>query len=471
MKYLVIILVSLTCRSGFSQILPEKFQDRQWAYYNQNIQVYNQDLLGKALAEGIAIDYVIEKIETRDFVFHQYNALHVQALRTIDFNEAYNKPFYLLDFDRDKQVSLASVLLYLGENYAQFYGDRHLQRPYLPVEYKTLKDSLNLTECRQFVFDERWYLDTDSSKLHTQIINIGFVPEGLTDPIVWMDIRFFELKILDRLNMENIEGVTSMTEYLRQKPFVAKDITFGYTGYEMQRSVDGFNSELDAYALAEVLKQKAYRKLYKMDKGKNVLVEGEFANGKLNGEWLLNDKEGKKKAVFNFNQGQLEGDYTMFYPSGRIGESGAFLKGLRHGSCFKFYRDKKKLAKLNYSNGLFDGPQLFYYDNGKLYLSFVTSEGKKNGLCTIFYADGKEKMRGQFENDYIFEKWEYNIKLEQGLCSFLRDEEKYHQMSEGMLIGAMDDCTATFDYTFRHEYTQDCYDGFCVLPSIGGEIK
>ena len=273
-------------------------------------------------------------------------------------------------------------------------------------------------------------------------------------------------------------GISSFTEYLNKQPFYAKSLDMYFSRTEVQRGADPFNSELEAYVYAEQMKDEAKRAFYHLPENqksagevKNDKLLGAMPYGIFEGSWTCFDNEGNMLANYHFSNGVLDGDYILYYKNGRVAELGSFKAGLKHGPSTKLYRNKKPLARLNYQNGIFDGPQRFFYANKKPYLTFSFADGKKNGLCTIAYDDGTVKMSGLFKDDYIFDVWEYNIKLEESFCSFLKDQEDYNIRSPNIALGAMKDCTASFEYTFRHELTKDCYNGLCVLPSLGGEVK
>ncbi len=60
---------------------------------------------------------------------------------------------------------------------------------------------------------------------------------------------------------------------------------------------------------------------------------------------------GKKKAVWNFRDGTLDGTYALHFEDETIREEGSYLEGKRHGFFRKYSRKGKLKSEVFYENG------------------------------------------------------------------------------------------------------------------------
>lgn len=109
---------------------------------------------------------------------------------------------------------------------------------------------------------------------------------------------------------------------------------------------------------------------------------GTFQNGDRVGEWISFTTRGDTAQVHNFKSGKLDGPYKIFGKKGMLSEKG------------------------NYVNGEMDGKVKTYFDTGQLELVLRFENGKRNGLATYYYKTGETEQEltlkdNQLHGDFI----------------------------------------------------------------------
>ncbi|MDI1234300.1 MAG: hypothetical protein PSX81_08465 [bacterium] len=110
--------------------------------------------------------------------------------------------------------------------------------------------------------------------------------------------------------------------------------------------------------------------------------EGEFKNGKLNGEWTYWFKDGNKKSGGSYDKGDRTGEWQYFHKNAKLKGKGIWLK------------DEK------------DGVWSFFYDNGEKQEDYNYTKGKKDGEFTEYFNSGKIKEKGKYEKDSLYGPYE-----------------------------------------------------------------
>jgi len=112
--------------------------------------------------------------------------------------------------------------------------------------------------------------------------------------------------------------------------------------------------------------------------------EGEMEGENRVGKWFYYHSDGKTLMIEeNYKNGVLEGEYKAYYKNGKMNEF------------------------LNYENGLLHGNTKRYADNGVLLDDLNYKEGKLHGLANYYNIEGKLIYTGNYENDEKVGDWEY----------------------------------------------------------------
>ena len=101
-------------------------------------------------------------------------------------------------------------------------------------------------------------------------------------------------------------------------------------------------------------------------------------------------KDGEVSYQGNFKNGKPEGEWTTFYPDGKPRWQGNKQNGLNHGSF------------------------TMWYENGRIRMKGHFLEGVKDGLTTIWYDNGFKKQEQQHKMGIptgIWKTWDRNGKL------------------------------------------------------------
>ncbi|HUG70262.1 MAG TPA: hypothetical protein VMM76_21105 [Pirellulaceae bacterium] len=153
------------------------------------------------------------------------------------------------------------------------------------------------------------------------------------------------------------------------------------------------------------------------------ISQAEFDNGELHGTWTIIDSQQRVVGSWQFSRGELDGVATTWYPSGQQRREMTFSQGIPDGestawklngqiAAREFYRDGKQLVPVvtwhdqhqKESEGWmvrsnFTINTKFDWWKGTIEITRSETEGTdvKTGKWTEWYANGTEKFAGTFE--------------------------------------------------------------------------
>lgn len=178
----------------------------------------------------------------------------------------------------------------------------------------------------------------------------------------------------------------------------------------------------------------------------NLLISGNFRNGKKNGLFKFYTEDGNLDYEYNVVDDSLHGKYTTYFDNGKTRSIDHYFFGTLHGD-FKYYHDNGYLmvegkynndkldgvlkeynehgiialktykldslhgkyveyynngnviVETNYLNGQIHGKYNEYYENGNKKLETNYNYGKVNGKYTVWYEDGKINFITSVQND------------------------------------------------------------------------
>jgi len=123
------------------------------------------------------------------------------------------------------------------------------------------------------------------------------------------------------------------------------------------------------------------------------------------GEWLYyhnNSDSIMTKEYYNEN-GELDGEKTVYFKNGQIAETVAYVNGKEHGKAVN-YSDKGVLIKVfTYSEGELHGVYKDYNFEGTLIVDGQFKEGKKHGRWK-YYKNGKLTKEKNYSDPKTFHK-------------------------------------------------------------------
>ena len=119
------------------------------------------------------------------------------------------------------------------------------------------------------------------------------------------------------------------------------------------------------------------------EKGK-LMARGKYsADRQRDSLWVTYAFDGTKLEHAPYVAGVLHGDYSMFYPNGKVMECGTYADGKKHGAWVRFS------------------------DNGTKERSATYAAGRLQGPWVEFDAEGRTAVSGSYVNDLRHGKWTY----------------------------------------------------------------
>ncbi|WP_308992057.1 toxin-antitoxin system YwqK family antitoxin [Mariniflexile litorale] len=133
---------------------------------------------------------------------------------------------------------------------------------------------------------------------------------------------------------------------------------------------------------------KAYVKFF-ASTGK-VISEGQMDGKKYIGEWKYYQKTNNKLLTLEHynDSGSLNGERTVYYPSGQLAEKQIYKNGKLDGVSVMYSNKNVLLSELIYVNGELHGYSKYYSPKAELVAEGLYKNDKKDGIWK-YYKDGK----------------------------------------------------------------------------------
>lgn len=114
--------------------------------------------------------------------------------------------------------------------------------------------------------------------------------------------------------------------------------------------------------------------------------EGKMKGKERVGKWVYYHKDGKTVMMEeNYVDGELNGEFKVFYPDGKLTKKAHYKNGKLDGNSKKYSPKSVLIEDLNYVNGELHGEATFYEKNGNV------------------------KQKGRYENDLKVGFWEVYV--------------------------------------------------------------
>ncbi|XOV66979.1 MAG: toxin-antitoxin system YwqK family antitoxin [Fluviicola sp.] len=124
-----------------------------------------------------------------------------------------------------------------------------------------------------------------------------------------------------------------------------------------------------------------------------------YENGELNGKNKFWNKSGTLINNSYWKNGKQNGLTLIYYQNGNIKEKVYWVNGKQNGLAVLYYANSKIKEKSQWKNDKQDGLTQFYYENGKLEEECSFKDGKLHGPFQLYHENGSIKERGIAEND------------------------------------------------------------------------
>lgn len=125
----------------------------------------------------------------------------------------------------------------------------------------------------------------------------------------------------------------------------------------------------------------------------------DYVKGKLHGKNESWYKNGQRKEISNWSNGNQNGLFEYFYENGKPEERTNWVNGKTEGKSESWYEDGKQKNIKFFKSDLMDGNLKQWYTNGQMQLEANFSLGKKNGKAIKYYKNGNLQAEGFYKND------------------------------------------------------------------------
>ncbi|OIQ36067.1 MAG: hypothetical protein BM563_11520 [Bacteroidetes bacterium MedPE-SWsnd-G1] len=117
--------------------------------------------------------------------------------------------------------------------------------------------------------------------------------------------------------------------------------------------------------------------------------EGEMIEKQRIGKWLYFHKDGKTVMIEeNYENGKLSGEYKLFYENTKLTKLTHYQNGIEHGNCKQYSDSGILIEDVNYVQGQLHGPAIYYETSGELKQKGFYEEDLRVGVWEI-YKDGQ----------------------------------------------------------------------------------
>jgi antitoxin component YwqK of YwqJK toxin-antitoxin module len=150
--------------------------------------------------------------------------------------------------------------------------------------------------------------------------------------------------------------------------------------------------------------------IYKGEKYTGKVIKGNDSfhciNGKINGEYIITDQNGKELIHEYYSNGLLQGEALKYYSNGQLECRINYLNGKYNGKYEKFNVYGKKEFEGNFKNGIENG--FFRVDEKKNHFTFNYLNGQLNGKLRVFDEEGTLSLVRFYEKGSLLNSISYN---------------------------------------------------------------
>jgi len=129
--------------------------------------------------------------------------------------------------------------------------------------------------------------------------------------------------------------------------------------------------------------------------------EGNYINGKKNGNWTFWHENGQKESEGNYINGKKNGNWTYWNEKGQIYREKNYKDGKKDGGQ-TFWSNSSDPSYVwsvgNYKDGKLDGKSSSWHKNGKMRSEHNYTDGKLDGKFTYWHKNGQKELERNFKD-------------------------------------------------------------------------
>jgi len=127
------------------------------------------------------------------------------------------------------------------------------------------------------------------------------------------------------------------------------------------------------------------------------------------GKYTMYYENGTIQAEGNIVNGNPDGLWRSYYPSGNISSSITYVRGMVNMQAIFYYDNVEnvKLADAEFVQDKIEGLYREYYDNGARKTNITYKDGVMDGLVEFYYPTGDIKISGEYKDGLKDGKWEF----------------------------------------------------------------
>ena len=131
-------------------------------------------------------------------------------------------------------------------------------------------------------------------------------------------------------------------------------------------------------------------------------VEGQFADGRQQGEWTYYFENGQVNRKATYKDGKLDGQWDIFRADGTLSAKRAFKDGLRDGDWVTYdATGKQPLTEEHFAGGKEDGVWKVWYPNGQLKQQATFKDGKREGASAEWDDKGQKLFDANWKDNKL----------------------------------------------------------------------
>jgi antitoxin component YwqK of YwqJK toxin-antitoxin module len=110
-------------------------------------------------------------------------------------------------------------------------------------------------------------------------------------------------------------------------------------------------------------------------------------------------QEGQLLEEAHYQDNQLQGERTYYYPDGAVESTEVYENGVLHGKYKKFKEDGTLYIEQEFVNGSMEGWSIRYYPNGKIEEKVFIKDNSEDGPFYEYWENGNMKAEGTYNTN------------------------------------------------------------------------
>ena len=199
---------------------------------------------------------------------------------------------------------------------------------------------------------------------------------------------------------EKIEPYTGPPIYLPDTPepppatIVDRQVAAPLVKYE-----DGsihIERQVTRYSDNRIVNDGAYREYFPNGQ---VFVEGQYQEGKQEGEWTYWYENGQNNRIVTYKAGLPDGTWEVFREDGTKQAVRSYLEGRRHGEWTRFDpTGERPYRTFGYQNGLAHGEWKQWHPNGVQQNVITFDGGRRHGVTIEWDEEGNKRLESNYQD-------------------------------------------------------------------------